>query len=509
MAGLKEILSWFEKNKYPTQEQFKESWTSFWHKSEKMPMEQVVGLQDELSDKALKSDLNAVETELKDKASKEELANVVAGLVPMGSVANLAELETKPKRNNDAYYVEDQLSPEGNAYIYRWDAGLNLWVNTKQVVFKDVITQGLGDSSNKAMSQDAVSKEFASVRSDLNEIEQEQIQGGVYDVSSHNDGAVFESISALLGSANLSTLIPTPVRRGGMSIRFIQGSVPNSYNKYVQYRLMHPLDNVSTAAADFVNTANWQGVDSKPTAGSKNLVESGGVKADIDANNIIEGKVFFVTDGDGNIIAKIDEDGVHSVDFKVGLNGVSLVTAIANEVTAREEGDATVKGLVEAEEDRAKAVEDTKLNYAIADNKLCITDVDGYIICQIDTNGVHSVNIDENPEIIADDALTITDSNGYIIAKIDANGVHSAKDKRAVACMVLSESYYPTAAPTRDNDGNVTHAQVMFETGVAGSISITYTNGNSSNVAVVYGNYNYTITINRDANGNVETVNVQ
>ena len=139
MASLKEILSWFEKNKYPTQEQFKESWTSFWHKSEKMPMEQVVDLQNQLDDKALKSDLKTVETELKDKASKEELANVVAGLVPMGSVSNLAELETKPKRNNDSYYVEDQLSPEGDAYIYRWDDELSLWVNTKQVVFKDVL----------------------------------------------------------------------------------------------------------------------------------------------------------------------------------------------------------------------------------------------------------------------------------------------------------------------------------------------------------------------------------
>lgn len=152
MAGLKEILSWFEKNKYPTQEQFKESWTSFWHKSEKMPMEQVVGLQDELSNKALKSDLNAVETELKDKASKEELANVVAGLVPMGSVANLAELETKPKRNNDAYYVEDQLSPEGDAYIYRWDAGLSKWINTKQVVFLNTIKYSdLTDLENKSL----------------------------------------------------------------------------------------------------------------------------------------------------------------------------------------------------------------------------------------------------------------------------------------------------------------------------------------------------------------------
>lgn len=163
------------------------------------------------------------------KADRTELANVVAGLVPMGSVANLAELETKPKRNNDAYYVEDQLSPEGNAYIYRWDAGLNLWVNTKQVVFKDVITQG------------------------------------VYDVSSHNDGAFFESISTLLGSANLSTLIPASVRRGGMSIRFIQ----SSDNKYVQYRL--------TAQAFSTTENDWQGVDGEITAVSDNLAKSSAV----------------------------------------------------------------------------------------------------------------------------------------------------------------------------------------------------------------------------------------
>ena len=109
-----------------------------------------------------------------------------------------------------------------------------------------------------------VDKLLAEVRSDLNEIEHEQIQGGVYDVSSHNDGAVFESLSNLLGSANLSTLIPTSVRHGGMSIRFIQ----SSDNKYVQYRLM----------SDTFNTTelNWQGVDDEPTVGSVNFVKSGG-----------------------------------------------------------------------------------------------------------------------------------------------------------------------------------------------------------------------------------------
>ena len=56
-------------------------------------------------------------------------------------------------------------------------------------------------------------------------------QGIIYDVSARNNGAVFESISALLRSSDLSTLIPTSVRHGGMTIRFIQGSEQSSDNK--------------------------------------------------------------------------------------------------------------------------------------------------------------------------------------------------------------------------------------------------------------------------------------
>ena len=75
-------------------------------------------------------------------------------------------------------------------------------------------------------------------------------QAIIYDVSSHNDGAFFESISALLSSSNLSTLIPTSVRHGGMTIRFIQGSEQSSDNKYVQYRL--------TAASFTTDVTAWQ-----------------------------------------------------------------------------------------------------------------------------------------------------------------------------------------------------------------------------------------------------------
>ena len=68
----------------------------------------------------------------------------------------------------------------------------------------------------------------------INQSEQTyNIASEIYDVSSHNDGATFESLSALLNDSNLSTLIPTEVRCGGMTIRFIQ----SSDNKYVQYLL--------------------------------------------------------------------------------------------------------------------------------------------------------------------------------------------------------------------------------------------------------------------------------
>ena len=55
----------------------------------------------------------------------------------------------------------------------------------------------------------------------------------VWDITARNSNATFASLSALLSDANLATLIPTTIRRGGMQIRFVQ----SSDNKYVQYRL--------------------------------------------------------------------------------------------------------------------------------------------------------------------------------------------------------------------------------------------------------------------------------
>ena len=47
------------------------------------------------------------------------------------------------------------------------------------------------------------------------------IASDIYDVSAHNNDTSFESLQSLLSSSNLGALIPTQVRHGGMSIRFI------------------------------------------------------------------------------------------------------------------------------------------------------------------------------------------------------------------------------------------------------------------------------------------------
>lgn len=75
----------------------------------------------------------------------------------------------------------------------------------------------------------------------------------IYDVTVNNDGSTFGSLSALLSDENLSTIIPTSVRHGGMSIRFVQ----STDNKYVQYRYI----GTDTTPAFFANVANWQDND--------------------------------------------------------------------------------------------------------------------------------------------------------------------------------------------------------------------------------------------------------
>lgn len=99
-------------------------------------------------------------------------------------------------------------------------------------------------------------------------VQNELALGAVYDVSAknptagtNNDGK-WESLSALFSDANLNTLIPTSVRKGGMSIKFVQ----SSNNQYVQYILKaqsfstnkDDWDNINLESEVESNTGNLQ-----------------------------------------------------------------------------------------------------------------------------------------------------------------------------------------------------------------------------------------------------------
>lgn len=150
MVSLKQIFDWFRNGLEPDETQFKESWSSFWHKSEKLPQTQVLGLNDALNN----------------KASKDELSSVVAGLRPLGSKETEAELRAIVAPNdNDSYYVNETKDENGNPYIWRFDKNIGEngdWVNTEQVVYKDVVQKA--DLELKADKDDLVQLEAEALK---------------------------------------------------------------------------------------------------------------------------------------------------------------------------------------------------------------------------------------------------------------------------------------------------------------------------------------------------------
>ncbi len=108
---------------------------------------------------------------------------------------------------------------------------------------------------------------------------------GAFDISSYHatDGvlAKYADLTAALGTGGAN--IPDDLRKGGMSVKFVQ----SSDNKYVQFRYLLEYANTTAGNEAFVNPKNWQGVDDEPTAGSDNLVKSGGVEKQLPIFNIV------------------------------------------------------------------------------------------------------------------------------------------------------------------------------------------------------------------------------
>lgn len=159
---------------------------------------------------------------------------------------------------------------------YKIGDGVRSWNNLPLRGYTGTIVQETGSNENAVMSQKATS---------------EAIHGILYDVSANNGGVVFESLSDLLSSSNLSTLIPTSVRHGGMSIRFVQ----SADNNYVQFRYM--ATEITGTPNPFLDTTNWSFCGDDVLLNSPDFIE-----AKIDA----DGKLLESRKSDGTKVEYCD-----------------------------------------------------------------------------------------------------------------------------------------------------------------------------------------------------------
>lgn len=128
---LNTILSWFQTGDFPTQEQFSESWKSFYHKEENIPVDKVENLNTELQNKA---DASAFETHLTN-------ANSHSATLAKLDASNLNEENTQAWKT--ALGVSNTtLNPASNYLIY-WD-GNNFAASS---VYYDGTKYGIGTTA--------------------------------------------------------------------------------------------------------------------------------------------------------------------------------------------------------------------------------------------------------------------------------------------------------------------------------------------------------------------------
>lgn len=266
-------------------------------------------IKDKVKDK-FQGEINAeVDASLEDRYTKEETYSktqldsmITTPDTPYIDVDTYAELEALTEHPAGAIYRVanyDGTQVVTNKYSeYSWDGTQYKLMAVRDHGIDNEPTAG----SNNLVKSGGVQNELA--------------LGAVYDVSAknptagpNNDGKF--TLEYILDQNNVNTLIPTAVRKGGMSIKFVH----SSDNKYVQARLM-----ANTFTTD---VTAWQVVDKEPTTGSKNLVESGGIAESIAKINSLISDINL-----GSLELTNIEDGYYYDTYAVKQQSVSH--AIAN-----------------------------------------------------------------------------------------------------------------------------------------------------------------------------------
>lgn len=260
-------------------------------------------------------------------------------------------------------------------------------------------------------------------------VQNELALGAVYDVSAknptagpNNDGK-FESLSALLSDANLITLIPTAVRKGGMSIKFVQ----TSDNKYVQFRLMS--DEWS------INTEDWAVADEDVYVENPEFVY---IKTDKDD------KILWAIKTDGSIYygAGVPSQVIDYIQQKIDELSLDEYEDIVAFLNGLEKGDKTLQTLLDEKVDKVERK--SLIDAGVADSNYVednpeylnvITDAENKVVEGIKVDGTKEVNVRtvfratidvpnatiktvDNPEYIR----VITDTEGLVLFGIRKDG---------------------------------------------------------------------------------------
>ena len=123
MIALTKILEYFKANSEPSEKQFRETWSSFWHKSEKIPQTQIWGLQ-------------------------EAIESATRSLIYQNPVTNFSDLKTTYPTAQIGWAA--MVTSEG--YIYSYNGAD--WVNTGLKAFpENVLTRSVQTLSTEEQNQ--------------------------------------------------------------------------------------------------------------------------------------------------------------------------------------------------------------------------------------------------------------------------------------------------------------------------------------------------------------------
>ena len=219
----------------------------------------------------------------------------------------------------------------------------------------------------------------------------------VYDISAaHPDGqgkpTPYADLTAALGTGGAN--IPESLRKGGMSVKFIQGSAQSSDNKYVQF--------FCTADEFTTNVDYWQGVDDEPTAGSNNLVNSDGVYTTTPSIKESSSEASLnISDEEGYVIAKFKNGNFQTREFNSKKTpALSDDNSSADLNICDEEGNVLVQckdGHVKTKNfDSSNIIKDVEVKSDTSSANLNIGDENGNVIAQFKGGQIKTKNFDSN-----------------------------------------------------------------------------------------------------------------